>query len=480
MQVDLLAATKDPSASPEMTLIAAKAGGPDEASTGYTVAKDNVFSKACTPSLPNWNAYLDINGDGRSDVFITCASLSSSLVGGRKGNELDDSGKTFPVSFEIWTSSLVGETVLYRLQMTRILPVGATSLTFADIDGDGSMDLVFLACDPMPDCSKLAALHIVYNKQRPFCLGELVGGTGAVTKDAKNCRPISEDLFSSGDTLFDFAINLDSSSSADHTVIGLTGLGVKPLVIDPISGLAIPLSIGDFDLDGYPDIAMTVIPSTSTAAGSPKLVSAQARPLVLHNVPCTKTTCTPEQESSRRRSFAAFSEPGGKTLHDQRHLMQVAFADLLGAGPPGFLLNAYNPTTGLPTILSLDNGLINDAFALRAQTMNGVCPAPCRAASKAASQSKRPYGVNYPGANYRLTYVDPDGNHRVIGGAQQYQTGNRALQSPVVLFGLGRSSSFVDHFDVGINSRKVLVMIDRFIHFAVSVDLSKVSNHPQL
>ncbi|KAI9248624.1 hypothetical protein BY458DRAFT_536598 [Sporodiniella umbellata] len=86
---------------------------------------ENLFDKQsysqCTWATPHSNAFIDLNGD--------CLA-----------------GKGFTLSQEA------------------SLPVGAGPLSFADMDGDGSIDIVFPVCH-----KSRCSIHIVYNQQMGLC-----------------------------------------------------------------------------------------------------------------------------------------------------------------------------------------------------------------------------------------------------------------------------------------------------------------------
>lgn len=352
--------------------------------------------------------YADVNGDGRPDLLLQCGTKD------RIHDELqmllntNDSG--------------------YVLYKTYQLPTGASQITIVDIDGDGSPDLVFTVCDPPETCAKSAQLHIVYNLQQRFC-------TGDVKKD-RHCKPNSEHF--EVDSKFDFAFDSES-----HQIIDISKLSNSPsneqlIRKDSINGLDVPLSFGDYDLDGFPDIIFTLSKSANNPLGGSRVV-------LLKNVPCTMASvgCTSALTSQGRRTFAANFERIN-ALSDAVNPVQAVFGDVFGNGHLGIFVNGYS-STQKPTVHFYLNDAFTDVYFLRAESLNGVCPAPC-ANKDTGSKARKPYGVNYVGSTFRLSFTDSDGLILVRHASQLAQTSNRALQMPFAIFGLGRTNSFVDRF----------------------------------
>jgi len=105
---------------------------------------------------------------------------------------------------------------------------------------------------------------------------------------------------------------------------------------------------------------------------------------------------------------------------------------------------ANNP----PRIVSVFNNYQLDAFFLKALGLNGVCPAWCSGPNK--FPSPKPYGVNFPGGIFKYTVRDMSGYTRVGMGIQLPQSAYLSLNTPYVLFGLGRTSNYIEEFFYGI------------------------------
>ncbi|KAI9301293.1 hypothetical protein BJ944DRAFT_257589 [Cunninghamella echinulata] len=125
----------------------------------------NLFNPTsqCTWSSPHSNAFVDLDGDCLADVVFVCEN--------KEGFKLSQSFK---------------------------LPTGAGPLTFADMDGDGTTDILFTTCD-----GRKCMVHILYNQQIGLC-------SKTDGENLTHCRY-----------------------------------------------LPVPIHAGDYNLDGYPDLLIT-------------------------------------------------------------------------------------------------------------------------------------------------------------------------------------------------------------------------------
>lgn len=400
MQVDLLGVlSKGPG---KLEVLTSNAASADDITTALKRAEFEP-SLECGTGGPQWHTFADVNGDGRPDLILTCHTLSgvdvNVLYGGERG---------------------------YSNGWKATFPKSASQFAIIDVDADGSPDLVYTVCESTDRCE----LHILYNGQRPFCSGS--------SKDKKACRSNSIH-FGSTDPFAGF--QLDGNR---HQIISLSEIikGLHLMREDPITGVAVPLSFGDYDLDGHPDLLVTVSDKPGQVADS--------RAILLRNLSCANNRlgCRGDPKSSRRTFLNEFENV--EALGRERGIVQAAFADIRGKGGLAVIGNGYDGER--PKLVTFANDAFNDAFFVRAECLNGVCPAPC---SRKATGSKAtdPYGVNYSGAAFRLSFTDLDGTVRVRCASQLSQAANRALQMPFAIFGLGRTNSFVDIFSAGISAR---------------------------
>lgn len=90
-----------------------------------------------TIQTPNFNSFVDLNGDCRSDLFIMTTQ----------------NGKNY---FEIWIRQ--SDSPTFCLIENTHVTSNVASLAFADINGDSGLDLVYIQQDSTP------TVHIIYNQ----------------------------------------------------------------------------------------------------------------------------------------------------------------------------------------------------------------------------------------------------------------------------------------------------------------------------
>lgn len=168
---------------------------------------------------------------------------------------------------------------------------------------------------------------------------------------------------------------------------------------------------GDFNLDGYPDLLMTL-----TRAG-------QTRIVLLENV---------ASETSGRKFVANW-----QVLSEWNATSIVgAMYDIQEKGVLDILL-VHSTSTGQMQLAAYKNTLDYDANFIKVLVLTGRCYANC-------SHGKIPYGTNLPGPSISYRTTQPTGELQESCGAQLSQSGHHALQLPYTLFGLARSPNFVE------------------------------------
>ncbi|CAG8433014.1 6316_t:CDS:10 [Ambispora gerdemannii] len=312
------------------------------------IALNETDTKMCKWAEPHSNAFVDLN-----DLFVTCQENSNS-----------------PVTFQIWTNSKQNG---FEFSRAGELPKGAGQVSFADMDGDGTIDMVF------PVCTKnRCEIHVTYNKQIPLCSKET----------SKKCRQ-SANLCVADDN-FQFDLEADDSNIAysfDET-IKILDSGFK-------GTLPVPIRIGDYNLDGYPDLLV---------------ISDSGHVSLLQSIPCNENCSKPAVAAQRRTFSKVFA--GAKILNSINKATAAAFLDL--------------DEDGTLDIMVLESTSNSDSTA-----------------------RNKPFGVNYPGATFKFTVLDTSGHKRANQVAQYSQAGYVSLQAPYSLFGLGRTNNYVEELFVG-------------------------------
>ncbi|ORX56668.1 hypothetical protein BCR36DRAFT_395605 [Piromyces finnis] len=348
----------------------------------------------CKISLPHSNAFIDLDGDCLSDLFVTCENGT----------------------YEIWKNTVDKGFVFSRSGQ---LPNNVGPISFADMDGDGTIDMVFyewISTGSAWSKKKEWNLHIVYNKQIPLC-----------SKDVEtNCRSVHD--LCSADDKYEFDFNLEGDG---HIKIPIKA----PIQYDNLydkANIPIPIRIGDINMDGYPDIILSISETT--------------KPIEIYqSVPCnTKLGCNENATKANRRTLL-YSEHS-KVLNRRQNIRSAAFMDIEENGTVDILL--FGEQEADKRVYTVVNNLHNDAFFMKTITLNGACSSIC-----SNNEKYSPFGVNYIGSTYKFTVIDLVGQKRANQVAQLSQSNYNALQTPYCLFGLGRTNSYIEELFVGVSRR---------------------------
>ncbi|CAJ0628087.1 8090_t:CDS:10 [Entrophospora sp. SA101] len=296
---------------------------------GEVPLSDNMTmpQKGCRLSEPHSNAFIDLNGDCLSDLFLTCEENFRET------------------SYQIWVNTKDHGYVLTRYGE---LP------TYAD--GDGTIDMAYTIID----------------------VKDLLDGGVIVIKD-KSFK------------------------------------GMLP----------VPIRIGDYNMDGFPDLLVI------SEKGTEHFVS------LLESIPCTLEYCDPLAVKAQRRAFVKVID-GANSLNEITNAKGAAFFDVDEDGTLDIMVLAdLKSNDAARDIYLINNDYFNDAFFLKTLVLNGV-------------SQRQHYGVNYPGSAFKFTVVDTYGNKRANQVAQYSQVGYLYLQTPYTLFGLGRTNNYVEELFVGV------------------------------
>jgi integrin alpha FG-GAP repeat containing protein 1 len=352
----------------------------------------------CKISLPHSNAFIDLDGDCLSDLFVTC-----------------DDG-----TFEIWKNTVDNDKG-FVFSKSGKLPENIGPISFADMDGDGTIDMVFyewVNTGSTWSKKKEWNLHIVYNKQIPLCSKTV----------ETNCRSVHDLCSADNNYTFDFDLEGDG-----HIKIPIK----EPIEFDSLydkANIPIPIRIGDINMDGYPDIVLSVSDTT--------------KPIEIYeSIPCSeKFGCSKNAVKAKRRTLV-YSEHS-KVLNRRQNIRSAAFMDIEENGTVDILL--FGEQDANKRIYTVINNLHNDAFFMKTITLNGACSSICSLKDEKYS----PFGVNHIGSTFKFTVIDLVGQKRANQVAQLSQSNYNALQTPYCLFGLGRTNSYMEELFVGVSRRK--------------------------
>ncbi|KAJ3412080.1 hypothetical protein HDV05_001304 [Chytridiales sp. JEL 0842] len=189
---------------------------------------------------------------------------------------------------------------------------------FVDLNGDCLAD-IFLTCDNKDSHSNTAQIWL--NQKSGYRLGaekELTKGSGQISfadiegdcAKPNNAQCISRDKF---------------DLSYGHTPIDFESILPKEVIVLETKGarLPLPLQIGDYNKDGYPDILLIT---------SNKDDSSKTHIRLLESVPCTKSLCSKEDVEQKRRYFIAVSLGMPALTSGEAHSLNAVFFDFMEDG----------------------------------------------------------------------------------------------------------------------------------------------------
>ncbi|KIJ44161.1 hypothetical protein M422DRAFT_30662 [Sphaerobolus stellatus SS14] len=380
----------------------------------------NYNDSPCKLSQPHSNAFLDFDGDCLADVFLTCEIADEPF-------------------FQIWLNSPEGEG--YYLGFEGKLPRGSGRITFADMDRDGTIDMVFPSCtsvDGSTGVGKDCMINIAYNQQLPLC-------TSTTSLNDKKCRRPDALCVRDPDFRFDFTEN---SSNNAFSRIPVTSFGSESslLMVDTTNDPPIPLPIrvGDLSLDGFPDLIPII--TTPTSGGVFGIGAGINRtPAVLTSVPCARGIPGCSADGRGRRGFQHLTS-GVEALQTIVDARSVAVLDLDEDGTLDILIQRTGEQQSGSTTF-IHNNFFYDAFFLKAMVLNRPCDGGlCTLENGTRYQ---PFGISYPGASYKYTVQDTSGRRSAAQVPQLPQTSYHSLHTPYAFFGLGRTNNYIENLFVG-------------------------------
>ncbi|KAJ3351397.1 hypothetical protein GGF32_004292 [Allomyces javanicus] len=315
----------------------------------------------CMPAPKHANAFVDVNGDCKPDLFLTCADHS----------------------YQVWIGSDDGTWTLARHGP---LPPNAGLVAFADMDANGSLDAVFPVCTA-DHCD----LYVAWNRQMPPCSAKTPAGTV--------CRPMSDLCSADPDFVLDFANPM-----------------IVPIPLAKSGSRMGRIRLGDYNLDGYPDV----------------LFVADGKLYLLGNTPCVgaATACA----SPRTFVPVAHAVDAGPGVTD---------AYWFDYGENGsFDIIVASEVDGRPVATIYENTFQNDAFFIKTLATGTSCTQDCQA-----------HALNAIGSSFKFTVVDTTGAKKAMQSTQTYQTSSWAMQLPYAFSGLGRTNNYIEELAVGVSRR---------------------------
>ncbi|KLO15303.1 hypothetical protein SCHPADRAFT_914476 [Schizopora paradoxa] len=428
----------------------------DEATRTFLVQDAPFKGQHCTISNPHSNAVVDFDGDCLADVFLMCDDEST-------GNKY----------FQIWRNDKSGDFTFVQLGR---FPSGVQSVSFADMDRDGTLDIVFTACSSVSSSTGIGSgcsVNIAYNQQLPLCTSTATSG---LKGSNKLCRQ-PEDLCTA-DPNFKFDLT-DSPNNDAFVSIPISNLFPSTsggesdlLVLDTTANPAIPLPVklGDANLDGFPD--MLLITSSSPHGGFLGIGETTDRtPYLIYSVPCAKGVIGCDAKGNGRRGWHVVKKDVD-VMNAIKDARSVSFFDVDEDGTLDIMVQRTGEQ-GQGNIFFIQNNFFYDAFFLKAIVLNGACNNGW--CVRPNSTKYHPFGVSYSGASYKYTVLDTAGSRSAAQVSQLPQTAYQALLTPYAYFGLGRTNNYIENLFVGSTKKQ---SAEHFINMEGVIPNSKVVIYP--
>eukprot|EP01134_Creolimax_fragrantissima_P001828 CFRG1828T1 len=314
------------------------------------------------------------------------------------GDCLADLVITSEEGIEVWLNEPGG---IYSDQRTiitlppNVIRANLGQLSFADMDFDGAMDIVAPICVVKNGMCQTSQILILFN---------------SATVNRKNGCSVSSD--------WGFGVR--------YSLLTLDTVQFIPYVAGNVDSPPIAFHMGDLNFDGAPD-----------AVGITLVIATGQRSLALFmNVPCSEIQTT-------------------TTAHvcDARGLKLVQ-NEVLSAVPTPITVGIFdydeNIVLDLVVVSQISDGslvpkiikqsLVNDAFFIKVTMLNGV----------RLSSDPLPYGVNAIGTSVGLQFSDIHGDDQIRISTQLTQTCYDSLQTGYTVFGLGRTTNYIDKLTAAI------------------------------
>lgn len=325
-----------------------------------------------TLSIPNANAYLDLNNDFMADLFLQTKTSYEIWHGVREqdGEQNFSYNKSLPIQLIGIKDYVVGQAV------------------FMDFELKGVQNIVL-----------------------PFCVQDKCQNSSILVRNEHD--------------FIDVHVNFKDPQGVTWTFI--------PPQEDDVYLKTITARSGDFNLDGYPDLLMTLQP-----LGGSKTYQT----FLLENVECCQSS-----KKEFKRTFEvrwnALSPMGNNTVAG-------AFYDFYQDGVLDVIL-VEKQNNGNYRPLAFRNTLDYDANFVKVIVLTGLVNVQNPTPRTPLGRKKLTYGTNLPGPFITYSTTTQDGTERIGSSAQLPQSSYFALQLPYTCFGLGRTPNFVDQLVVGLS-----------------------------
>ncbi|CXI83938.1 conserved Plasmodium protein, unknown function [Plasmodium berghei] len=358
-------------------------------------------------SNPNSNAIVDLNGDCKADLVFTVINKKN----------------TKRIFLEIWINKIVnGKSRYVKADEDYMLPANSMQIIFADFNADGSIDMVVPTCVKSSSCNYCCTrgdkIYFIPNIQTKIC-------ENSWTKNEDNKCRLASNLCSESDFEFANKLSPDYISLLDDKGLHFYGDASYPSY----------LSVGDVDDDGYLDLLV----SLRNDKGQ-NFVRIYKNEQISNNDPN-------HTDIRRFYNYYQFISSVEKPTPD---VYNAAFFDIFENGILDVIIfGTYNSNSKVKKYSSVGFVRSNetDSLFLKSTALNGICVNDCY--KEKDKISTKTLGGNAHGPTFKITVIDANGTKSSKIGIQKSQSAHSPLQLPYVLFGLGRTSNYVEEFYVG-------------------------------
>ncbi|KAH9961067.1 hypothetical protein BC827DRAFT_354011 [Russula dissimulans] len=376
----------------------------------YEITNPPFSGPQCRIANPHSNAVVDLNGDCVADIFLVCD---------------DGLGQK---SYQVWISNPDAN---FTLAQSGSLPAGTQSVVFADMDRDGTVDLLITTCTSVSRSTGLGtncALIIAYNKQLPLCTSSSSFPLTSDPSTTVSCRNPSN--LCVADPHFSF-----SFSGPDYVSVPISDLvrgDAKLRVLDTSFSPPQPIlpRPGDANLDGFPDL----------------LLITESHVHLLLSSPCARSVPGCAAPGARRgwREMSRGIDP----LAGITDARVAVFVDLDEDGTLDVMVQRTGDQ-GAGRVLFIQNNFYYDAFFMKAILLNGACSSGWCHPDNSSLARYPPAGASTSGVSYKYTILDTSGGRSAAQVPQLPQTSYQALNTPYAFFGLGRTNNYIENLFAG-------------------------------
>ncbi|KER31720.1 hypothetical protein T265_02090 [Opisthorchis viverrini] len=324
-----------------------------------------------------YSAFGDVNGDTVPDIVV--------LVG-------ESGDMKFQVYKRDPTPELGADVMLFDLPLSLRVAQQLTLGLFVlgDFDSDGTIDLLLPACTTI-NCVGGSSIFL-------FNFETFQWRSVDVEWEPKNVQP-------------GYTWSLARTPADDLLLSALVGP-----------------TLGDFDLDGRPDIGMGLAYSAGTNIGT--------LPAVLLNQGVNSKT--------GHLTFQAYLLPGAKLPKTNTKLKQITFFDNGEKGVFDVFVASVDDADRSSVQLFLQQ-MVNDHYFVKVTVLNGLC-----SSAENCTDKRLPYGLPVPGQSSSYSTESASGGRLGFAGLMGVQSCCTALQLPSMRFGLGPFASYVERLTVAI------------------------------